>query len=265
MKKNFITPVSMVCTQEQYKRDLRSPLLEMGYSERCDNFDNYPLLVNNCDDYLGLISDSSMCLRDALSRHFIDHYNPELFLALAAMTDDSKGISEEYRKLVTSMGNDFIKVKDFSNIQITLAISGEYSTIRKATKEELIKHFNKNKLMEKIDLREYLCSGNIVTFNNGEKGVVIETQVGEIISTQNNVVMSIELWDEDLEVKSRKDLRIEQIEQIQQNSSSNLYLIQSKEVWRRRPRYTLNELVIKAGLETGRFEVELPDGKLIIL
>ena len=29
----FIQPVSMVVTKEQYERDLRQPLLDMGYEE----------------------------------------------------------------------------------------------------------------------------------------------------------------------------------------------------------------------------------------
>ena len=48
MNYKFIQPVSMQVTKEQYERDLREPLLKMGYKEKeIVNWDISPILATN--------------------------------------------------------------------------------------------------------------------------------------------------------------------------------------------------------------------------
>lgn len=93
---NFITPVTMKVTLEQYEQDLEGPLKEMGYEWGTNNtpkkdFEGgYPYLFNFyvAEGFLGGLEYQ----RD----YTIETYNPQLFLALAAQTNDERGIDEEY-------------------------------------------------------------------------------------------------------------------------------------------------------------------------
>ena len=60
MNYKFIQPVSMRVTKEQYERDLRQPLLKMGYEEALSDWTLHPILTTNLignDSYLSNIRD----------------------------------------------------------------------------------------------------------------------------------------------------------------------------------------------------------------
>ena len=96
MTTKFIQPVSMRVTQEQYERDLRQPLLAMGYEEYDTfSFINFPILATNYYNEDNLLSNVIEYDARRNNRHFIPDYNPEYFLAVAAMTSETFGIIGE--------------------------------------------------------------------------------------------------------------------------------------------------------------------------
>lgn len=94
----FIQPVSMSCTEEQYRLFLREPLLKMGYQERdiSDWGSKYNILVTNIGGILGEIGNYALVCKEEHRRYYIETFNPKLFLAIAAMTCDDYGIPGEY-------------------------------------------------------------------------------------------------------------------------------------------------------------------------
>lgn len=152
----FITPVSMQVTEEQYNQDLKKPLEEMGYKEVTvshikNNRDCLCTNVNEINNYAEFLNHA---YKHRLKRYAIEEYNPELFLALAAMTEGIEPIVGEYiigtkdSKRCASKKGVIYKV-----LQLDTTTSEVYrigpnkldvtSTVysRKATKEEIINHF----------------------------------------------------------------------------------------------------------------------------
>lgn len=131
--KKFKTPVAMKVTQEQYERDLKEPLLEMGH--KYDEAWNREMNPSNDCNYL-VVGEAPVIdimwhsHQGSGNTYFINHYNPELFLALASMTEGEEGIKGEWVK----MGNRFMK----------LIVDYHPFPHRKATTEELIAHLSKD-------------------------------------------------------------------------------------------------------------------------
>lgn len=163
MSKQFITPVSMKVTKEQYERDLKEFLKELGYIsfDSLVNFNESDLLATNFASTHDEYGTSSLTDgKTAYNRTYIDHYNPELFLALAAMTEGDKPIVGEY--VIASIGTvDYLvkyngnnnkyevtshKWKCLANSNSTWVNTNDLGSftylVRKATKEELIKHMS---------------------------------------------------------------------------------------------------------------------------
>lgn len=161
MSKQFITPVSMKVTKEQYERDLKEPLKDLGYItlRDCINFDNSNLLVTNFANVSYEYGTSRQIDGNiAYNRTYINHYNPELFLALAAMTKGNEPIIGEY--VIASIGTVHYLVKyngNNNNYKVTsykwLCLDNDspswinsnnlgsfHYLVRKATKDELIKY-----------------------------------------------------------------------------------------------------------------------------
>lgn len=154
--KKFIQPVSMQVTKEQYEKDLKQPLKDLGYSSGF--FTNkYPILVNNLAGSIGQYSDIDFDSRNKYNRYFIDHYNPELFLAICAMNSETCGISGEYwvyignsdikdftinklYKSRKSLNNYSVFIDDFNNINGFFVKN--IINFRKVTLKELIENFN---------------------------------------------------------------------------------------------------------------------------
>ena len=155
-ERKFITPVSMKCTQEQYERDLKKPLEELGYEEGSLTFGDKEHLTN-CN---GLNEFEVWTFFGYEYSYLIDHYNPELFLALAAMTEGDfiKGEYATHKK-----GRCIFKIL-FNN-------TGIVEPYRKATKEELIKHFSKDMKRKSVAerCREIAKTITVKSYHNNVK------------------------------------------------------------------------------------------------
>jgi hypothetical protein len=166
----FTQPVSMHVSEKQFEEDLRQPLIDLGYRIRClSDFSEMPIITTNLDgtnnNVFVLASNILETLKKKCDRYFINHYNPELFLALAAMTDNSTGIKGEWWKCINPGGGvNFTKgklyqqiVKNYQDIfafKSNRGIDG-WSDFNddhfvKPTKEEIINQFtNKKPVMKK--------------------------------------------------------------------------------------------------------------------
>jgi len=165
----FTQPVSMICSKEQYERDLKGPLLAMGYDERnLSNFISFPLLVTNQGSWKGRLANLLVENKDAYNRYFIKEYNPELFLALAGMTDNPNGNIGEWWKFIDIDNAYGFVVNDLYKQIGPLEKSGPFqnkfgnpdgfvlSCFTKPTKQEIINHFTKkiNKQMDKVIVKK---------------------------------------------------------------------------------------------------------------
>lgn len=177
MKKRFICPVSMECTEKQYINDLKEPLLNMGYKESYKTPMNaaHNILVTNYEGISGCISNVLNDRIHAEDRYFISEYNPKLFLALAAMTNDENGNYGEYWKFIgDGYGSVWTTNKLYSQIVNNITkrcvfidnndmpnsmqpFTKDYFT--KATKEEIINFLNtqESKEVKLIDGEYYYC------------------------------------------------------------------------------------------------------------
>lgn len=153
----FATNVAMKVSREQFERDLRKPLIELGYGIN-DEWNNEIIEFN----FNFLLSNPSYG-KVAFHNHtvntdeIIHTYNPKLYLALAGMTKGETPIVGEWMVITEGDGygrfrdGEIFKVINFGNFEnMSNVADGWVSNIcmelgryRKATKEELIKHFTK--------------------------------------------------------------------------------------------------------------------------
>jgi hypothetical protein len=171
----FTQPVSMKCSQEQYNRDLKEPLLAMGYREHCLTLNGHGdefIATNIGGGNHNTVSDIYFEYKNRHGRYFIEEYNPELFLALAGMTDSEKGNIGECWRCTDARVSNFISgnlyiqlTSDIKNKSNFLDEGGDLSGwcdlnlshFTKATKEEIINHFSNKKLnttMEKVIVKK---------------------------------------------------------------------------------------------------------------
>jgi hypothetical protein len=168
--KKFITDVSMKITEENYHEGLRLDIANLGYDTQ---------FVYELDEYPYIRTDTKCsCIRTCKSRtgstslkkledysYLIEGYNPELFLALAAMTEGEDPIIGEYFKCLKEieLNSDGYKYSEGEIVQV-LFYNNDYDNdlhsknsfgkhydrnyYRKATKEELIEHFRKEKISD---------------------------------------------------------------------------------------------------------------------
>lgn len=97
----FTQKISMDCTQEQYEKYLKAELEKMGYrfySEFC-NF-SFPTITNCYNNSNDVVNELTIEGRKAFGRTYLGKFNADLFLALAAMTDDEFGGIGEYWKFI---------------------------------------------------------------------------------------------------------------------------------------------------------------------
>lgn len=156
----FITPVSMQVTQDQFDNDLKEPLIKLGYEVvNLVNFNVLPCIVTNHGGEANRVSNMNLENKQGRNRHFIDHYNPELFLALAAMTDKTYGIAGEWwfytgnnsfftkGKLYKALKpvNEYGAFIDDRGIENGFSFN-PLSSLRKATKQEIINHLTKSQM-----------------------------------------------------------------------------------------------------------------------
>lgn len=180
----FIQPVSMVVTKEQYERDLRQPLLDMGYEELSiwNEFDIYPIVTNNEIDRLGYLGRVKEDRAKYYDRHFIDHYNPKLFLAIAAMTNKELGIVGEWWKCIDGNLRCFTNERMYKCQKYTFSatpdfiddegdLNGYYhidvhmTNFKKATLQEIVAEFSISKPNPTTDTIS-IPSDSIESLNN---------------------------------------------------------------------------------------------------
>lgn len=132
-------------TKERYEKDLRETLLQFGYTEVDIQFYcEARLVVTNYGNNDGILTtlESNDTFQKLHNRYPIDHYNPELFLALAGMTDDKEIKVGDW--VIWALG--VVKIKNIKGGVMYFydgcdTFSGNIR--RKATKEEIIQHFTK--------------------------------------------------------------------------------------------------------------------------
>ena len=172
MNYKFIQPVSMRVTEEQYERDLREPLLAMGYKECAINLYKKELdyLITNHSNNNGSLTNLGKEHLNLNARYFIPDYNPEFFLAIAAMTDKETPIVGEW--LVCTEGSSLFgyKIGQVVQNQNPKLQLGHYH--RKATLQELIEKFtNKETIKESAMKIEVIKPQEEVKWNFPCKGV----------------------------------------------------------------------------------------------
>ena len=134
MATNFTQKISMNCTKEQYENYLKDELLKMGYKEYgLDWGYNESIIVNNWAGFMGDLASLNPTIKTDNGRLYLGSFNPELFLALAAMTDNPTG---NYREIFTNG----IKFITYPLPTYTVDIH------RKATKDEIMEILGNNKL-----------------------------------------------------------------------------------------------------------------------
>lgn len=138
----FKTPVAMKVTEEQGKY-LLGELRSMGYEENHEYLEGY--IATNWNGFHYAVTITSH--KPAYNRHIIEEYNPELFLAIAAMTKDEIPIIGEW--LSYENANLIFKVKSYGRTnnhnygKINKENPSGSGHFLKATLEELINHFSK--------------------------------------------------------------------------------------------------------------------------
>ena len=150
METKFKQPVSMQVTKEQYERDLREPLLMLGYEEVCfTDLDKHNILITSEN---GLVSNSNEKSCFICGRYFIDHYNPKLFLAIAAMTDSVSPIVREW-----FVYTDYVVERAGYKVGVLYKNENPLTNARwkrKATLQELIDKFKKQE--ENMETKELI-------------------------------------------------------------------------------------------------------------
>ena len=166
----FIQPVSMIFNYDDFVKDnLKQQLIDLRYEFKCleENNANSNILVTNFDNRHNIVTNVSDRNKLNCDRYYIDKYNPQLFLAIAAMTEGEDWIIGEH--LVYIHENDVIfKVKELKYADWELgraANSVKNRTLyRKATLDELVQHFTMKKEDREIStLPEYFAIFNDIT------------------------------------------------------------------------------------------------------
>ena len=155
----YTSDVTMKVTKQQFENDLKPSLTQMGrHDNTWGGWIDHPYIAVNSKN-------NKICNYRGIdyTEYCIDHYNPELFLALAAMTDDENGNVGEYWKFIDTVykGNNFTRGKIYKQDKSTINTLGAFidnkgdcngffdtaggnkSDFVKATKEEIIAHFSK--------------------------------------------------------------------------------------------------------------------------
>jgi hypothetical protein len=172
----------MVATEKQYNDDLKPSLLKMGKQDNTwGDWNDDTYITSSFKEKIGNYS-KFIIKNDSL---IIEDYNPELFLALAAMTDKEDGNLGEWWKFKGNgvyCGDNFTHDKLYKQIEPTIEITGAFEDNKgdsngfyttnssnqecfiKATQEEIIAHFSKPVINDKK-----VCFKSDGTFETGAK------------------------------------------------------------------------------------------------
>lgn len=163
MERKFIYPVAMPCNDDQFEKELKEPLRSLGYKVDAKFFSRD--LISNVWNGTFKIALINQCDAGIDARHLIS-YNPELFLALAAMSEGpefwpgewavctwkgSTKLSEGTLFMVSKIDDDrgharIWWVNEFGNEEWMYLYPTKENinpNFRKATAEEIIAHFTK--------------------------------------------------------------------------------------------------------------------------
>lgn len=223
----FITPVSMQVTEEQFERYLKEPLKELGYviDKDITIFRSAPILVNNFIGHKGRVCNVTEANKTAFKRYYITHYNPKLFLALAAMTNVEYGKKGEWW-IRTGEDTPFFtknklykQVEDFRNEEIRFLDDTESyhnwnklvtfkNKFRKATKEEIITYFSKN-IMYKFPITiNKNQAEEIIDMVCSSWKVKLAEKYGKDLLVYKEVAVSFDLYEEGYKAANRSQRKV---------------------------------------------------------
>ena len=169
MQNKFRQPVSMQVTKEQYEKDLREPLLRMGYLEHAlGEWMTASILVTNYGNTGFYISNTINEYKKRHNRYFIPEYNPKLFLVIAAMSNVKYGIYGEWWYCIKDVKMSSDGRIEYNKDKLYMGLDNErivnnsrdenhywrgdyrFEHFRKATLQELITNFTtKENIMKK--------------------------------------------------------------------------------------------------------------------
>jgi len=166
----FTQPIAMRCTEKQFL-NIQKELQTLGYTFGSirDDWDAYAYLVNNSYDRLGDVSNALNPTNN--NRIVFEEWDKELFLAIAAMTNQVNGIAGEWWKSLSTdcSGEQFIAGNIYkSNNPLIYAMPlfderGNKNGLHrdrliKATVDDIVNHFKKQTItMKKFEVtREQL-------------------------------------------------------------------------------------------------------------
>lgn len=137
----FTQDIVMYVTKEQYKKDLEKPLKDLGHRlSKYHLIKNGYLVTNDGKDngilYFYIAKDTY-----SSSRYLIESYNPELFLALAAMNNGEDWIVGEYLYYMDEEKVFKCTLTEHANSKLGYAGNTHKDIYRKATKEEILEYF----------------------------------------------------------------------------------------------------------------------------
>lgn len=188
----FTQPVSMKVNQDQFIY-LAKELEKRGYKlTNYTDLEDADYIATNLRGLNDQFSNFMHIDRNDRNRYCIDHYNPELFLALASMTDEKYGISGEY---IIYIGGDegilgkeklYKLLKPLNEEDCFIDDSGQlnnyftpfiFENVRKATKEEIINQLTKNNMNEIYQVKQSDLVGQIANFPIEVVQKMVERQV----------------------------------------------------------------------------------------
>ena len=161
----FTIPIAMKCTEEQFN-GIKDELVEMGYklSISRDLIDGI-WLVNN---FGGVSNCFGLACGTPFQKTKFNSFNPDLFLALAAMTDKEDGIKGEWWKYTDDMNDPIVPQKRLGEFVVP------NKAWRKATAQEIIEHFEKKDKKEADRIFELVLDFRSSLFNkiNEDKTII---------------------------------------------------------------------------------------------
>jgi hypothetical protein len=162
-KRVFECRVSMPCTLNQYKKDLREQLVKLGYDslDKYENLDEGPkkntmrsLQVNWVSSRASWSYEERF---DPDGIFTIGSYNPSLFLALAAMSTGEQFWPGEYAidtfndvnllVVVTDWAGEFKYYVEHESVKYVI----HKNHLRRATVEEILNHFQSKEAMQQTE------------------------------------------------------------------------------------------------------------------
>lgn len=154
-ERKFKQSVAMFCTTEQYQKDLHDGLLQL--TDLTLNAHISLMRVVYFDIDHNAVSWGEQSGRSWGKYHFIDHYDPELFLAIAAMSEDDFWPGEwvvindrsiDELLIVHQSESSYLCVKRIEEKDEPGYFTVPKENFRKATVEELVAHFSKGSFPE---------------------------------------------------------------------------------------------------------------------